>query len=38
VLQNMHIRQAIEDVYYGLKDPKQALDEAAAKSAEVLGW
>ncbi|HEY9386205.1 MAG TPA: hypothetical protein VIP70_04145 [Nitrososphaeraceae archaeon] len=33
-----HIRQVIEDVYYGLKDPKQALDKAAAKSAEVLGW
>lgn len=33
-----HIRQAIEDVYYGLKDPKQALDKAATKSAEVLGW
>jgi multiple sugar transport system substrate-binding protein len=33
-----HICQAIEDVYYGLKDPKQALDEAAAKSVEVLGW
>lgn len=33
-----NIRQAIEDVYYGLKDPKQALDEAAAKSARVLGW
>jgi multiple sugar transport system substrate-binding protein len=33
-----NIQQAIEDVYYGLKDPKQALDEAAAKSAKVLGW
>ena len=33
-----NIRQAIEDVYYGLRDPKQALDEAAAKSARVLGW
>jgi multiple sugar transport system substrate-binding protein len=33
-----NIRQAIEDVYYGLKDPMQALDEAAAKSARVLGW
>ena len=26
-----HIRQAIEDVYYGLKDPKQALDEVGSK-------
>jgi multiple sugar transport system substrate-binding protein len=33
-----NIRQAIDDVYYGLRDPKQALDEAAAKSARVLGW
>jgi multiple sugar transport system substrate-binding protein len=33
-----HIRQALDDVYYGLKEPKQALDEAAAKSAKVLGW
>ena len=33
-----NIRQAIEDVYYGLKDPEQALVEAAAKSARVLGW
>src|SRR5919198_991340 len=30
-----HIRQALDDVYYGLKEPKQALDEAA-KSAKVL--
>jgi multiple sugar transport system substrate-binding protein len=33
-----HIKQALDDVYYGLKEPKQALDEAAAKSAETLGW
>jgi multiple sugar transport system substrate-binding protein len=33
-----HIKQALDDVYYGLKDPKQALDEAAARSASVLGW
>jgi multiple sugar transport system substrate-binding protein len=33
-----NIRQALDDVYYGLKEPKQALDEAAAKSAKVLGW
>src|SRR5919198_4209773 len=33
-----HVRQALDDVYYGRKEPKQALDEAAAKSAKVLGW
>jgi len=33
-----HIRQAIEEVYYGIKEPKQALDYAAVKSAKVLGW
>ncbi len=33
-----HIKQALDEVYYGLKDPKQALDDAAAKSAKVLGW
>jgi multiple sugar transport system substrate-binding protein len=33
-----HIHQALDDVYYGLKEPKQALDDAAAKSAKVLGW
>jgi multiple sugar transport system substrate-binding protein len=33
-----NIKQAIDEVYYGMKDPKQALDEAAAKSAKVLGW
>ena len=33
-----HIRQALDEVYYGMKGPKQALDEAAAKSAKVLGW
>lgn len=33
-----NIRQSIDEVYYGMKDPKQALDEAAAKSAKVLGW
>jgi multiple sugar transport system substrate-binding protein len=32
------IHQALDDVYYGLKEPKQALDDAAAKSAKVLGW
>ncbi|MGA7692018.1 MAG: extracellular solute-binding protein [Nitrososphaeraceae archaeon] len=33
-----HIKQAIDEVMYGIKEPKQALDEAAAKSAKVLGW
>jgi multiple sugar transport system substrate-binding protein len=33
-----HIRQAIEEVYLGVKEPKQALDDAAAKSAKALGW
>jgi multiple sugar transport system substrate-binding protein len=33
-----NVRQALDDVYYGLKEPKQALDDAAAKSAKVLGW
>jgi multiple sugar transport system substrate-binding protein len=31
-----HIREALDDVYYGLKGPKQALDDAAAKSAKLL--
>jgi len=30
-----YIRQAIEDVYYGVK---QELDDAAKRSAKVLGW
>ena len=33
-----HIREAIDDVYSGTKEPKQALNDAAAKSARVLGW
>ena len=33
-----HIRQAIEQVYNGTKEPKEALDEAAVKSAKDLGW
>jgi multiple sugar transport system substrate-binding protein len=33
-----HIREAIDDVYSGTKEPKEALDDAAAKSARVLGW
>jgi multiple sugar transport system substrate-binding protein len=33
-----HVRQALDDVFYGIKEPKQSLDDAAAKSAKVLGW
>ena len=33
-----NIRQAIEQIYNGTRDPEQALDEAAARSAKVLGW
>ena len=33
-----HIKEAIDQVYNGTKEPKQALDEAAAKSAKALGW
>lgn len=32
------IREAIDDVYAGWKAPKEALDEAAEKSAKPLGW
>ncbi len=33
-----HIQQAIDEVYYGVKEPREALDDAAAKSALILGW
>jgi multiple sugar transport system substrate-binding protein len=33
-----HIREAIEEVYSGIKEPEQALNDAALKSAKVLGW
>ena len=33
-----HVRHAIEEVYYGIKQPKQALDDAAKESARALGW
>jgi multiple sugar transport system substrate-binding protein len=33
-----NIKQAIDEVYFGVKDPKQALDDAALNSAKVLGW
>ena len=32
------IRQALDEVYYGIKEPKQALNDAAAKSAKTLEW
>jgi multiple sugar transport system substrate-binding protein len=34
----IHVREAINQVYNGTKEPEEALDEAAAKSAKVLGW
>jgi multiple sugar transport system substrate-binding protein len=33
-----HVKQALDDVYYGRKSPEQALNDAAAKSAKALGW
>ena len=33
-----NIRQAIDQVYNGTRTPRQALDDAAAASAKVLGW
>jgi multiple sugar transport system substrate-binding protein len=33
-----NIRKAIDEVYYGKKQPNEALQDAAAKSAKVLGW
>jgi multiple sugar transport system substrate-binding protein len=33
-----NILEAINQVYNGTKQPEEALDEAAAKSAEALGW
>jgi multiple sugar transport system substrate-binding protein len=32
------VREAIEDIYYDIKQPKQALNDASAKSAKALGW
>jgi multiple sugar transport system substrate-binding protein len=32
------ISQALDQICLGIKDPKQALDDAAAKSAKALGW
>jgi multiple sugar transport system substrate-binding protein len=36
ITENIH--QALNEVYYGIKEPKQALADAAAKSAKALGW
>jgi multiple sugar transport system substrate-binding protein len=33
-----HINEAMDDVFSGSKEPKQALNDAAAKSAKSLGW
>ena len=33
-----HLRQAIDEVFYGVKEPKQALDNAAAKFVLILRW
>ena len=33
-----NIREAIDGVYFGGKDPNQALQDSAIKSAKVLGW
>jgi multiple sugar transport system substrate-binding protein len=33
-----HIRQALDQVFFDSKEPKQALDEASKKSAKALGW
>jgi multiple sugar transport system substrate-binding protein len=33
-----YIEEALNAIYYGAKDPEEALDDAAAKSAIVLGW
>jgi multiple sugar transport system substrate-binding protein len=33
-----YLKQAIDDVYYGKKTPKEALDDAAQRSAIILGW
>jgi multiple sugar transport system substrate-binding protein len=33
-----NIREAIDEVYYGKKQSNDALQDAAVKSAKVLGW
>jgi multiple sugar transport system substrate-binding protein len=33
-----HIRGAINEVYNGTSEPKEALDKAANRTATLLGW
>jgi multiple sugar transport system substrate-binding protein len=33
-----YVTEALKQVCHGMKEPKQALDDAAAKSAKLLGW
>jgi multiple sugar transport system substrate-binding protein len=33
-----NLREAIDAVYYGEKQPNEALQDAAMKSAKILGW
>ena len=33
-----YIKEALDAVYYDTKDPIEALDDAATKSAKALGW
>jgi multiple sugar transport system substrate-binding protein len=33
-----HISKALDQICSGLKEPKRALDDAAKKSAKILGW
>jgi multiple sugar transport system substrate-binding protein len=33
-----HVTEALKQVCNGIKEPKQALEDAAAKSANLLGW
>lgn len=35
---DLYISQSLSDVCSGVKEPQQALDDAAAKSANLLGW
>jgi multiple sugar transport system substrate-binding protein len=33
-----HVSKALDEICSGVKEAKQALDDAAKKSAKVLGW
>jgi multiple sugar transport system substrate-binding protein len=35
---DLYISQALSDVCSGIKEPKQALNDAAVKAAKLLGW